>query len=137
MLQQMPVTGAIVVTTPQSLALDDARRGLKMFDQHDTTVLGVVENMGSFVCGECGTTHDVFPGEGGADLAEESDQPLLARIPLDPSIGRADEAGKPVALREDDESANAFMELVGRAMDQIGSLRRRSHAETHGETKSA
>jgi ATP-binding protein involved in chromosome partitioning len=136
MLQQMPVTGAVVVTTPQSLALDDARKGLRMFDQHDTAVLGVVENMSSFVCTECGTTHDVFPGGGGETLAAESDQPLLARIPLDPAVGGA-ETGKPVALRADDPAAGAFDDLAERTMDRIGQLRRQSHAETRKEADSA
>ncbi|WP_281195075.1 Mrp/NBP35 family ATP-binding protein [Halorubrum sp. F4] len=129
MLQQMPVLGALVVTTPQDISLDNARKGVRMFDKHDASVLGVVENMSGFVCDECGTRHDVFATGGGRRLADEFDHPLLAEIPLDPSIQEGCEIGEPIVSDGDSEPARAFRELAERTMDQVGRERRRSHAE--------
>ncbi|MEF8782547.1 MAG: Mrp/NBP35 family ATP-binding protein [Haloarculaceae archaeon] len=126
MLQQMPVTGAVVVTTPQDVALDNARKGVQMFDQHDTGVLGVVENMSTFVCPDCGSAHDIFDTGGGDHLAGEFDLPLLGRLPLDPSIRESGEVGKPIVL-EDGDTASAFESVAENTMDGIGELRRRSH----------
>jgi ATP-binding protein involved in chromosome partitioning len=90
LVQHLPVAGAVVVTTPQPVAVDDARRGLQGFRRYDVPVLGVVENMTGFECPDCGAAHDLF-GSGGADaLGEEFDVPVLGRIPLDPAVGRLD-----------------------------------------------
>ena len=130
MLQQMPVLGAVVVTTPQDVALDNARKGARMFDKHDAEVLGFVENMSTFVCPSCGDTHDVFDAGGGERIAEEFDRPLLAEIPLDPSIREACEVGEPVVTRSETGPASAF-EMLGEAvMDSVGKLRRESHARS-------
>lgn len=92
LVQHLPVTGAVIVTTPQGVAADDARRGLEGFAKYGVPILGVVENMHSFVCPDCGGAHAIF-GEGGADeLADEFDIPVLGRIPLDPSVGTLDAA---------------------------------------------
>jgi len=79
MLQTMPVTGAVIVTTPQDVALDDARKGLEMFAKHDTVVLGIAENMSTFACPDCGGEHDIFGSGGGEDFAEERNSPSSAR----------------------------------------------------------
>ncbi|ELZ32893.1 Mrp/NBP35 family ATP-binding protein [Halorubrum tebenquichense] len=128
MLQQMPVLGALVVTTPQDISLDNARKGVRMFDRHDASVLGVVENMSGFVCDECGKRHDVFASGGGQRLADEFDHPLLAQIPLDPAIQEGCEVGEPIVSDGDSEPARAFRELAEQTMDQVGRERRRSHA---------
>jgi len=86
LLQSVPVSGAVIVTTPQDVALDDARKGLQMFGRHDTPVLGVVENMSTFHCPDCGSDHDIFGSGGGRDFAEETEMPFLGEIPLDPSV---------------------------------------------------
>ena len=127
MLQQMPVTGAVVVTTPQDVALDNARKGVRMFDQHDTAVLGVVENMSTFVCPDCGSAHEIFDTGGGDNLAGEFDLPLLSRIPLDPAVRESGEDGVPIVLEDDGDTASAFGRLADSTMDEIGRLRRRSH----------
>ncbi|ERH07791.1 MAG: ATPase involved in chromosome partitioning, partial [Halonotius sp. J07HN4] len=93
MLQQMPVLGSVVVTTPQDVALDNARKGVRLFDDHEAEVLGIVENMSAFVCPNCGENHEVFRAGGGSKLAEEFDLPVLSRIPLDPAVGEAGEVG--------------------------------------------
>ena len=128
LLQQIGVLGALAVTTPQDISLDNARKSVRMFDKHDTSVLGVVENMSGFVCDECGTRHDVFATGGGQRLADEFDHPLLAEIPLDPAIQQGCEVGEPVVSDGNLEPARAFRKLAERTMDQVGRERRRSHA---------
>ncbi|MFC6726399.1 Mrp/NBP35 family ATP-binding protein, partial [Halobium palmae] len=85
-LQTLPLTGAVVVTTPQDVAVDDARKALEMFGKHETNVLGIAENMAGFRCPDCGSTHDIFGTGGGQALADESNMPYLGGIPLDPEV---------------------------------------------------
>ena len=94
--QKANLDGAVIVTTPQEVALIDARRGLKMFQQVGVPVLGIVENMSYFVCDGCGKRHEVFKVGGGRRVAEELKLPLLAEIPLDPKVTEACDRGKPV-----------------------------------------
>lgn len=108
LVQQLPVTGAVIVTTPQPVAVDDARRGLRQFAKYDVPVIGVVENMSGFVCPDCDSTTDVFGTGGGQALADEFDVPLLAKLPLDPIAGTAPD--------DDDETTppGVRIPLVGR-----------------------
>jgi ATP-binding protein involved in chromosome partitioning len=87
LVQHLPVAGAVVVTTPQPVAVDDARRGLRQFERYGVPVLGVAENMAGFACPDCGGVQDVFGAGGGADLAAEFEVPVLGRVPLDPAVG--------------------------------------------------
>jgi ATP-binding protein involved in chromosome partitioning len=87
LVQRVPVTGTVVVTTPQAVAVNDAKRGLQQFVKYEVPVLGIVENMHSFECPNCGTDHDIFGEGGGQSLAEEFDIPVLGEVPLDPDIG--------------------------------------------------
>ncbi len=127
MLQQMPVMGSVVVTTPQDVALDNARKGITQFEPHEAEVFGIVENMSSFVCPSCGDQHGVFPDSGVDALADEFDVPILSRIPLDPAIGEHCEAGEPIVY-EESETASIFHTLAGDVMDAVGRRRRASHA---------
>jgi len=127
MLQQMPVMGSVVVTTPQDVALDNARKGITQFEPHEAEVFGIVENMSSFVCPSCGDQHGVFPDSGVDALADEFDVPVLSRIPLDPAIGEHCEAGEPIVY-EDSETAAIFQTLAGDVMEAVGRRRRASHA---------
>ncbi|WP_435160108.1 P-loop NTPase [Halorubrum sp. SY-15] len=127
MLQQMPVVGSVVVTTPQDVALDNARKGVRLFDDHEADVLGIVENMSAFTCPSCGDHHEVFRAGGGSRLAEEFDLPVLSRIPLDPAIGDAGEVGEPIVF-DDAPVGERFADLAGTVMDHVGAHRRRSHA---------
>ncbi len=89
LVQHLPVSGAVVVTTPQAVAVDDARRGLRGFARYDVPVLGLVENMSQFECPDCESVHEIFDAGGAARLGDEFDVPVLERLPLDPSVGQS------------------------------------------------
>ena len=118
--QQAPVTGAVVVTTPQDLALADALRGIKMFDKVGVSTLGVVENMSVFVCPGCGEKSRLF-GEGGAQkLARRCGVEALGEIPLEPAICAEADSGIPtVAARPDSETAAEYRRVAIRVARQI------------------
>ncbi|MFC4357117.1 P-loop NTPase [Halobium salinum] len=130
-LQTLPLTGAVVVTTPQDVAVDDARKALQMFGKHETNVLGIAENMAGFRCPDCGSTHDIFGTGGGRALADESNMPYLGGIPLDPQVRAGGDGGKPVVLEggeeegEENETADAFRLLVENVANNVGVVKRR------------
>ncbi len=126
MLQTIPVTGAVIVTTPQNVALDDARKGLQMFARHDTVVLGIAENMATFVCPDCGGDHDIFGAGGGSAFAESHDLPFLGSIPLDPTVRAGGDEGEPTVLEDDGTTGDAFRDLTATVADNIGIVHRRS-----------
>ena len=123
LLQSVPVSGAVIVTTPQEVAIDDARKGLRMFGKHDTPVLGIVENMSAFRCPDCGSKHTIFGEGGGETFAEESDMPFLGSVPLDPSVREGGDDGRPAVLGEG-ETADALGQVAENTMDNAGYLRR-------------
>ncbi len=122
-LQTLPLTGSVIVTTPQDVAVDDARKGLRMFGKHETPVLGIAENMSAFHCPDCGSEHDIFGSGGGRELAEENDLPFLGAIPLDPSVREGGDEGEPAVLGEG-ETADAFRVLTENVANNVGVLRR-------------
>jgi ATP-binding protein involved in chromosome partitioning len=100
MAQQVPLAGAVIVSTPQDLALIDARKGLNMFKRVDVPVLGIIENMSYFLCPDCGGRHDIF-GHGGARAeAERLGVPFLGEIPLTMKIRETSDAGTPVVVSD-------------------------------------
>jgi ATP-binding protein involved in chromosome partitioning len=123
-LQTLPLTGAVIVTTPQQVALDDAIKGLRMFGQHETPVLGIAENMSEFRCPDCGGRHDIFGSGGGQSLADEENLPFLGSIPLDPAVRAGGDGGEPVVLDEGD-TAEAFQNLTENVANNVGVIRRR------------
>ena len=123
LLQNVPVTGAVIVTTPQQVAVDDARKGLRMFGRHDTPVVGVVENMSGFICPDCGSKHDVFGKGGGEAFAEDVEMPFLGAVPLDPGIRRGGDEGGPIVLEQGDVT-NALQGVVDRTANNVGVLHR-------------
>jgi len=129
LLQSVPVTGAVIVTTPQAVAVDDARKGLEMFAEHETPVLGIVENMSSFRCPDCGSDHAIFGDGGGEAFAAEADMPFLGEIPLDPDVRERSAAGEPVVLDEDSETGEAFRAFVRTTANNQGIVHRRRHGE--------
>jgi ATP-binding protein involved in chromosome partitioning len=128
LLQSVPVSGAVIVTTPQEVAVDDARKGLRMFGKHETPVLGIVENMSGFVCPDCGGEHDIFGSGGGREFAAATDMPFLGSIPLDPSV-REGADGAPIVLDADTEAGAAFEAFARETADMQGIVRRREVSE--------
>jgi ATP-binding protein involved in chromosome partitioning len=124
-LQTLPLTGAVIVTTPQDVERDDARKGLRMFGKHDTNVLGVVENMAGFRCPDCGSFHDVFGSGGGRAFADENDLPFLGGIPLDPAVRTGGDTGRPMVLEEDDDTADALRVMTENVANNVGIVHRR------------
>jgi ATP-binding protein involved in chromosome partitioning len=110
MTQNAPLTGAVIVTTPQDVSLIDARKGLEMFRQVRVPVLGIVENMSYFV-GDDGKRYDIFRHGGGRKLAREAGVPLLGEIPIDPRVAECGDQGEPIVLRHQDSAvAKAYRE---------------------------
>ena len=118
--QSVPVTGAVIVTTPQDVALADARRGIEMFRKVEVPILGVIENMGLHVCSQCGHEEHIF-GEGGAERVSQSyGVELLGSLPLDASIRAQSDAGTPaVAADPDGRVAQIYLGIARRVMDQL------------------
>jgi ATP-binding protein involved in chromosome partitioning len=118
--QRVPVSGAVIVTTPQDIALADARKGLEMFQKVHVPVLGVVENMSIHVCSNCGHEEHIFGERGGRDLSEQYGVPLLGALPLDKRIREETDAGKPtVAADPTGPLARAFREAALRAVGEL------------------
>jgi ATP-binding protein involved in chromosome partitioning len=110
--QRIPVDGAIIVSTPQLVALDDARKGIVMFQKVGVPVLGLVENMSYFRCPDCGGVHHIFGHGGAAELAVELNLPLLAEIPLEPLIRENSDRGLPAVLDPNSDTRCAFYGLA-------------------------
>ncbi|MBM3542807.1 MAG: Mrp/NBP35 family ATP-binding protein [Alphaproteobacteria bacterium] len=113
--QRVPLAGAVIVSTPQNVALLDARKGLNMFKQLDVPVLGIVENMSYFVCPSCGTRTDIFAHGGAKKEAADSGVPFLGDIPLDPRIRDTSDSGRPITASDPQSPhAQAFREIAGK-----------------------
>jgi ATP-binding protein involved in chromosome partitioning len=113
--QRVPVAGAVIVTTPQDIALADARKGLKMFEKVSVPVLGIVENMSVYVCPQCGHVEHVFGAGGGARMAEQYGVRLLGELPLDAHIREETDGGRPtVAAAPESARARAYLQMARR-----------------------
>jgi len=114
--QRVPVAGAIIVTTPQDIALADARKGLAMFEKVSVPVLGIIENMSVHVCSNCGHAEHIFGSGGGVRIAAEFGVPLLGELPLDSRIQQEADSGRPsVAADPSSARAQAYIEAARRA----------------------
>ena len=124
--QILPLSGVVMVTTPQDVALLDVRKALGMFQRLNVPILGVVENMSGFVCPHCGERTAIFGDAGGNRISEEYGVPLLARIPLEPETRIAGDQGTPITLqRPEGAQAHAFGDLaraVERRLEELGPL---------------
>jgi ATP-binding protein involved in chromosome partitioning len=125
MAQQVPLKGAVIVSTPQDLALIDARRGIAMFRRVNVPVLGIVENMSTFICPQCGTRSDIF-GHGGARReAERLGVPFLGEVPLDIAIREKSDSGTPVvATAPDSAHAKYYRDIAMRVRDGLAASSR-------------
>ena len=120
MAQQVPLKGAVIVSTPQDLALIDARRGIGMFRRVNVPVLGIVENMSYFQCPECGTRADIFGHGGARHEAERQNVPFLGEVPLHIEIREKSDAGLPVVATDPDGAhAKIYREIAARVRDGL------------------
>ncbi len=119
--QKVPMSGAVIVTTPQDIALIDARKGLAMFKKVNVPVVGIVENMSTFICPHCGEATDIFKRGGGERTAEILDCAFLGRIPLDPAFVEGGDSGKPVVVAQPDgPHAAAFLKVAEAVVAEVG-----------------
>ncbi|HEY2444824.1 MAG TPA: iron-sulfur cluster carrier protein ApbC [Rhizomicrobium sp.] len=120
MAQRVPLKGAIIVSTPQDLALVDARKGLAMFTKTQVPILGIVENMSLFVCPHCGKESHIFGHGGARETARKLGAPFLGEIPLVPAIRETSDAGVPIVIEKPDGSeAKAFLALAEKVAESI------------------
>jgi ATP-binding protein involved in chromosome partitioning len=111
--QLVPLTGAITVTTPQEVALQDVRKGMMMFKKVNVPLLGIIENMSYFVCGHCGERTEIFSSGGGERAAQKFEIPFLGRIPIDPSIREGGDKGTPIVSNDPSSpQAQAFLQIA-------------------------
>jgi ATP-binding protein involved in chromosome partitioning len=126
--QKVPVTGAVIVTTPQDIALLDARKALKMFEKVEIPVLGVIENMSTHICSQCGHEEHIFGEGGGARMAEDYDVEQLGGIPLDGKIRQAVDEGKPSVISDPDGSvARTYKRIARRTAAKLAG-RKKDHS---------
>jgi ATP-binding protein involved in chromosome partitioning len=127
--QLIPITGAVMVTTPQEVALIDVVKAVAMFKKVEVPILGVVENMSYYVCPACGHHDEIFSRGGGRRLAESLGTTFLGEVPIDAKVRHGGDSGRPVVVGAADSAhAKIFMELAARAATRISVL-------THGAPK--
>jgi len=123
--QRIPVSGAVIVTTPQDIALLDARKGLKMFEKVEVPVLGVIENMSIHICSQCGHSEHIFGEGGGASLSSEHGVDLLGSLPLDIRIREQADGGNPsVAAMEDSQISSIYRQIARKTAAKLATKAR-------------
>jgi ATP-binding protein involved in chromosome partitioning len=121
--QKVPVTGAVIVTTPQDIALIDARKGLKMFEKVGVPILGLVENMSVHICSSCGYEEHIFGEGGAARMSKDYNVNVLGRLPLDIKIREQADSGKPTVVADpDSRSAQIYREVARKVAARIAEL---------------
>jgi ATP-binding protein involved in chromosome partitioning len=126
--QKVPVSGAVIVTTPQDIALLDARKGLKMFEKVEVPVLGIVENMSIHICSNCGHEEPIFGEGGGQRMADQYNVDLLGQLPLDIRIREETDGGKPTVVAEPDSRiAQIYREIARKTAAKL-SLQAKDYA---------
>ena len=119
--QKASVSGAVIVTTPQDIALLDARKGIEMFSKVDIPVLGIVENMAVHICSQCGHAEHIFDADGGQKIAAEYGVELLGSLPLDPSIREQTDGGTPTVVAAPDSAITAvYREVADKVAARLG-----------------
>ena len=119
--QQVPVTGAIIVTTPQDIALLDARKGLKMFEKVNIPILGIVENMSIHICSKCGNEEHIFGTGGGEQMCKDYDVEFLGSLPLEMAIREMADSGKPTVVgAPDSRTAEIYRTIARRVAVKVG-----------------
>ena len=126
--QKVPVSGAVIVTTPQDIALLDARKGFKMFEKVEVPVLGIVENMSTHICSQCGHEEHIFGEGGGTRMAEQYDVEFLGALPLDIRIREETDGGKPTVVAEPDSRISQIYREIARKTAAKLALQAKSYA---------
>jgi len=122
--QNLPLSGVIIVTTPQEVSLKIARRGLRMFETVHVPILGIIENMSTFTCPHCGQGTDVFLSGGGERMSRQIGVPFLGSLPLDVDIVTGGDTGRPIFIGKPDSlSARAYTAIAAELVDQLSGLR--------------
>ncbi len=135
-MQSVPLMGGIVVTTPQDVALADARKGIMMFKQVHVDVLGVIENMSYFVCPHCGGRTEIFSHGGGEKTSQAYQVPFLGRVPLETNLRVSGDEGKPVVFQEEETPvAKAFREIAETLAARISTLNSKPPVELKKYTR--
>lgn len=120
LVQKIPISGAVIVTTPQDVALADAVKGLKMFEEVKTPILGIVENMSGFACPSCGEVHDIFGSGGGERTAAAHEVALLGKIPIEALVREDGDTGQPtVSVHPESVTAKAFTHAAERVAGRL------------------
>jgi len=123
MAQKVPLTGAVIVSTPQDIALLDARKGLNMFRKVDVPVLGIIENMSYFLCPHCGERSDIFSHGGARREAERLGSDFLGEVPLDMAIRETSDDGRPIVVAQPDSPhAKTYQTIAARVWDKVAAL---------------
>src|SRR5919199_526316 len=121
--QLIPLSGVVIVTTPQDVALQDVAKGIAMFKQLEVPVIGVIENMSYFVCPNCDEKHELFGRGGGERIAEAFNVPFLGQVPLQPNVRLGGDEGQPVVLADPDSpAAKGFANVAGAVARQVSVL---------------
>lgn len=120
--QMAPITAAVIVTTPQEVALIDVRKAVSMFNTLKVPVLGVVETMSYFVCDGCSKKHFIFRQSGGQRVADEHGLPLLGQIPIDPGVAEGADTGKPVVTQAGNPASDAYNQMAGEVARHLSIL---------------
>ncbi len=129
MAQQVPLAGAVIVSTPQDLALIDARKGLNMFNRVNVPVLGIVENMSYFLCPKCGERSEIFSHGGGRAEAKRLGVPFLGEVPLDMVIRETSDGGYPVVVSHPDSPhSQVYRDIAGRVWNTISETKQQRAA---------
>ena len=122
--QQVPLSGGVVVTTPQAVSVIDVERGIAMFQQVNAPVLGLVENMSDYVCPQCGTHDALFGAGGAARLEQQFGVPVLARIPLEPAVRQSGDAGMPIVLAQPEHPVSrTYVRLAEQVLEGVAAER--------------
>jgi len=116
LVQTIPLSGAVIVTTPQDVALADARKGLVMFNKVNVPVLGIIENMSYFICSHCGQRENIFDSGGGKRTAEELNVPFLGEIPIDTKVRIGGDKGNPIVHGEPDSQQGKVIRSIARQL---------------------
>jgi ATP-binding protein involved in chromosome partitioning len=123
MSQKVPLTGAVIVSTPQDIALLDARKGLNMFRKVDVPVLGIIENMSYFLCPHCGERSDIFSHGGARREADRLGTEFLGEVPLDMAIRETSDGGRPIVIAQPDSPhAKTYQAIAARVWDKVAAL---------------